>query len=310
VLAQIDADMNGSHAAEGAGAKPAPPGAGHPQEPDRRSPRQSPGAERAFPCRALSGSDCSHCCLGHCPAADALACTGPSGIQNADVPMKQRMPRWVGLAKPTQTTSIRPRRRPNSTRLKTRLSRSCSTKWCSGNLLVFWVGWFSLAAPWVCRNRGKNPVHDLLTFAKNRRSVQAAFGWDIAQLIFYFVFLVLFSVNNSYNPSTYSLYNTKAIIADAFIENGGLKGSSFLAPRLASDLLSFVPTDMKVDSICRREVDRRNLRVPREHGRALGSGSQCDSPRHSLHCRRPPYEFGSSFGKGCKPSCTHGTNAC
>jgi hypothetical protein len=46
----------------------------------------------------------------------------------------------------------------------------------------------------------------------------------MAQLVFYFIFLVLFSVNNSYNPSTYSLYNTKSIIAGAFIAKGGLGG--------------------------------------------------------------------------------------
>lgn len=59
---------------------------------------------------------------------------------------------------------------------------------------------------------------------KHRRTVQAAFGWDIAQLIFYFIFLVLFSVNNVYNPDTYSLYNSKSIIAGAFIEQGDLTG--------------------------------------------------------------------------------------
>lgn len=63
----------------------------------------------------------------------------------------------------------------------------------------------------------KNAVEQIMEYKiVQRRQVQAAFGWDVAQLIFYGCFLILFSVNNVYNPYTYQLFSVNQVIADSF----------------------------------------------------------------------------------------------
>jgi len=64
----------------------------------------------------------------------------------------------------------------------------------------------------------KNAIEQIMEYkVVQRRSVQAAFGWDIAQLLLYTCFLILFSVNNVYNPKTYPLYKTKSMIETAML---------------------------------------------------------------------------------------------
>jgi len=52
-----------------------------------------------------------------------------------------------------------------------------------------------------------------------RREVQAAFGWDFAQLIMYVIFLILLTVDNFYNPYIYHEYSVKSVIEKTFSAN-------------------------------------------------------------------------------------------
>jgi hypothetical protein len=52
-----------------------------------------------------------------------------------------------------------------------------------------------------------------------RREVQAAFGWDFAQLTMYVIFLVLLTIDNFYNPYIYHEYSVKSVIEKTFSAN-------------------------------------------------------------------------------------------
>ena len=66
----------------------------------------------------------------------------------------------------------------------------------------------------------KNAVELLMTYKVIQRlQVQQAFGWNLAQMFIYIVFLILFSVNNYYNPYVMNSYSIKSMVATSF-QNG------------------------------------------------------------------------------------------
>ena len=59
----------------------------------------------------------------------------------------------------------------------------------------------------------KNAIEQIMEEkVQQRRSVQETFAWDMVQLLYYVLFLILLTTNMNYNPHPYPLFKIKSLV--------------------------------------------------------------------------------------------------